>query len=1019
MKVVNEKLQIKLFLFLPIYFKPNSFPMKNCYFIFLFVVLSTMPAFSQKYAATQMITEGNRTSCKVAYLEATTPSTPAKTIAENLEIIWHRQEPAAVGQNAYYSQLTDKSFINWYLNNQRVAQYGNTTTANWEFQTTAGFPQSFSNKSGSMYIVADGAELYVLNPETGAEIWHKTFEANISYACAFPDGTGFYCSVGEYPNPYVVYSFVLTSQTPVWTLPAENGVVGIAVPENHSQLIVCMGQPATKALIVKPTDGSVVQELYYYDNSPTQAPVFSANGEYMVLTDFSGKGTLYKSINGKYEMQWQASLQNAGSSSTWGCGNFISADGSTIAFGTLGFIPSGYMGSLYVFNNYSNEPLWSYHDFGDEVCYISMTDDGSLLACASWGPIGNATPDLYIFRKESSDPLCTLNTPGSIYYVDIAPDGSKGVATGKGEHARIMGSGGNAYLFKPAPSSYGNISGNVNLIGTDDNSYAIVTLENLNNYYAFSNTEGDYSIKYIPAGTYSLTASKPGYYSKTIENIEVTGENTTTVDFELEPAGEAVQNLFATQGAYPTVNLNWQPYEETHTGFNIYRKRNEVAPFTEIFATVGANETQYIDDTALPTLDYYYAVTAIISEGLETPFSNTALGYTSTSFITKEIDIYTTTNPPTIDGVISPGEWDDAFVFDASDFLGSDGTFQPVGSVIMYMKAGLTRGDMPHLFVAVENKNDTQLSAGDRTALYIDDNFNGVFEEPGNDSEGNYWINYGPAGNYSIQYRPIYNTGGVGTAVDIPALVAASDATGYVVAEFAIEISDTEYYNIHPGTGNKSKAYIYVRDGAFGDQDGQWPFDNPETFNPIGYGTMNFFMTDGVPPPPENLRYTPYYFNSPEFVAISWDLPKINDLDHFNVKIKNMDTDEIEYFETSGNQIIYNVELQTKYNVTVTTVDKGGHESEPSDILEIFTEYIGIVTVLKTSFNIYPNPTHTILNIETEIDETMNVEIYNLNGNRVAMQQMTGQIHSINVSNLSAGIYFIKVGNGVKKFVKN
>ena len=992
--------------------------MKKFYFFLFLVAICATAAYSQKYAATQTITEGDRVSFKVAHLEATTPSEYTAPKAENLEIIWNIAEAYAVGEQAYYSKLFDKGLVNWGLNDKRVAQYANTTTPIWEFPTSGGFPQAYSNKNGSLYIVTDGNELYVLDPENGETIWSKVFDENISYTAPYPDGTGFYCSVGEYPNPFMVYSFLTSSQTPVWSLPADNSVVGIGVAENHSQLVVCLSQPAQKAMIVNPENGKVIQELFYYNNSPSQTPAFSANGDYLAVADFSGKGTLYKRINGIYEMQWQTSLQNVGSTSTWGCGTAISSDGSTVAFGTMGFIPSGFMGSVYVFNNYSNEPIWSNHDLGDMVCYISMTDDGSLIACATWGPLALPAPTVYVFRKECSEPLGTIQTRGSQYFVNIAPDGSKGIASGKGDHARLMGWGGDAYLFKPVPSTNGNLSGKITLTGSEDHSFALLTLENIENYYAYSNVAGDFNIKYIPEETYKLTASKQGFYSKTIENIVITGENTTEITIELVPAGEAVQYLFATQGAYPTVNLNWKNYEGTHTGFNIYRKKNESAPFTEIIATTGANENTFIDHTALPTINYYYAVTAVINEGLEGAFSNTALGYTSTSFITKEIDIYTTEIIPTIDGIISPGEWDDAFVFDASDFLGSDGTYQPVGSVIIYMKATASMIDGPKLYVAVENKNDTQLSAGDRTALYIDDNFNGVFEEPGNDSEGNYWINYGPAGNYSIQYRPIYNTGGVGDVYDLTPNVAASDATGYVVAEFALPIGAGDH-DITPGPGNKSKAYIYVRDGAFGNQDGQWPYDNPETFVPIGYGTLNFFVTDSeVPPPPTNLRFSPHYFNSPEFVAISWDIPNINNLDHFNVTIKNMNSKSEETFETSGNQLIYEVEDLSKYHVTITTVDKIGQESVPSEVLEIETEFVGIIIVDKTVFKIYPNPTQDVLYIEVDITENIPIEVYNISGSRIATYLMTKENSSINITNLTPGLYFIKVGSSVKKFVK-
>ena len=981
--------------------------MKKIFMLFtVLVVLFTTNAYSQKYAATQLITNSDGVSYNVSYLDEAAAPKGSSDITANVDVIWSKLETYAIGDNAYYSLATNKSFINWSLNDQRVALYGNTNTADWEYPTVADFTKAFANKAGSLFVVADGEEIYVLDA-SGNAVWQKTVVAGVSYGAPFPDGSGFYFSDGDFK----VYSYLLSSpNNPAWTLQAETYIVGINVSEDHSALIVCMAQPATKALIVDPANGDVKQELYYYNNSPTETPAFSANGEFLALTDFSGKGTLYKRIDGDYVQQWQTSLQHSGSSSTWGCGIGISADGSTIAFGTLGFIPSGYMGSLYVFNNYSGVPIWSFHDFGDEVCSVSISDDGSLIAAATYGPSNNATPDLYVFRKESPEPIGTLSTQGAFNYVSLADDGSRGIAAGKAVHPREMGWGGHAYFFNPVPATFGNIAGVVTLGGSSDNSNVFIKLEGFDDYYDYSDASGNFDIKYIPAGTYSVTATKQGYYSKTIDNVVIIGNNTTTLSIELVPAGEPVMNLFATQGAELFVKLTWSEYEGTHIGFNIYRKLNPDAPFSEILATIGANTSEYIDNSTIPTKNYYYVITANISGELESPFSNTALGYTSTAFITRTIDAYSTSNIPTMDGVMSAGEWDDAFVLEASDFLGADGVPQEIGSVTLYFKC-----DNTHLYVAVINRNDTQLNTGDRTAFYIDDNYNGVYEPSGDDSEGNYWINYGPAGVYGVQYRPIYNTGGVGGVYDLFPNVGASDALGYVVAEFSLPIG-TGDYDINPGTLNKSKIYLYARNTA--GQDGEWPFDNPDTFNPIGYGTINFFVTDDVPPPPENLRYVPNYMNTPEFVAIAWDLPPINDLDYFNVTIKNVNSGVEDTFVAFGNQILYNVDDLTTYNVTVTTVDKTGNESVDSETLVISTNFTGIVIIDKKVFSVYPNPANNILNILSEKEENGTIQVYNISGSNIGNYTINGNRCSIDVSSFPNGLYFIKIGSSVQKFIK-
>ena len=70
---------------------------------------------------------------------------------------------------------------------------------------------------------------------------------------------------------------------------------------------------------------------------------------------------------------------------------------------------------------------------------------------------------------------------------------------------------------------------------------------------------------------------------------------------------------------------------------------------------------------------------------------------------------------------------------------------------------------------------------------------------------------------------------------------------------------------------------------------------------------------------------------------------------------------------------------------------------------------------LTTTFSIYPNPTNTILNLS--LDKAENITVTNLIGNVVLETNAKGKVE-LDVSFLSAGIYFIRVGNEVRKFVK-
>jgi hypothetical protein len=60
-------------------------------------------------------------------------------------------------------------------------------------------------------------------------------------------------------------------------------------------------------------------------------------------------------------------------------------------------------------------------------------------------------------------------------------------------------------------------------------------------------------------------------------------------------------------------------------------------------------------------------------------------------------------------------------------------------------------------------------------------------------------------------------------------------------------------------------------------------------------------------------------------------------------------------------------------------------------------------------FSIYPNPTYTLLNIETCISDQYNIEITSLNGQLVYIGRMEGLTHQIDLSSFEKGLYFITI----------
>ena len=78
--------------------------------------------------------------------------------------------------------------------------------------------------------------------------------------------------------------------------------------------------------------------------------------------------------------------------------------------------------------------------------------------------------------------------------------------------------------------------------------------------------------------------------------------------------------------------------------------------------------------------------------------------------------------------------------------------------------------------------------------------------------------------------------------------------------------------------------------------------------------------------------------------------------------------------------------------------------------------------ISQNSIKVYPNPVHDMLNIELQANTTANVAIYDLNGQQRFEAVVDEKHKAINVSQLSAGTYFISVrtsaGEKKIKFIK-
>lgn len=981
--------------------------MKKNFILTLIIAVMASGNLLAQHHAVKTTTEPN----KGATLEygISEPSTD-RAMTDDPSIIWEKYESGAMPDDVFYIDATGDYLVYYGLNQKRVTLFDSQGEVKWEKPISSGGRAAVS-LMGNAIAYSDDNELHVVNIE-GTEIFHETFDYPVSQFKLDSDGTRIYVTYGRYEDSYYAiacYGFGVTKSDPIWVVgDLTVNPVGISLSKNNARLVVAFAQGYKQIWVIDPMTGDILQnDLYYYDNSPSQDPALSANGDYLAYADFSGMAYLYHWNGERYESVWTASIAGPGATSTWGCANAISDDGSLIAIGTLDFVnsSSGYDGCCYLFNNYSNEPIWSYTGCGDEVAQAAMSDDGSIIGFVTWGPMDHSTPDFFLFRKQSGTPIAELITPGSMEHIDISSTGQYTIIGGKAVHCREMGSGSRVYAIQSIADNMGILNGIVNLEGTENNSGVTITINELEDYFETTAEDGSFTIRAIPEGSYSVTAGIPGYLPVT-ENISISGGEITTLNINMEAVGTPISDLYASQGAYDYVELTWSE-QDGATGYNIYRKNTLNAPFGEPMATIGTGEVYFEDHTAIPTQQYYYTVTAQLDEELQTPYSNICLGYATTAYITHIIDVYDGA-VPTIDGIMSDGEWNDAFRVEVSNYL------LPVemGSVTLHLKM-----DDNHLYVCSENRMDTEWTNNDGVAFYIDDNNDGTYPPQGDDSEGNYWMYYGTPN--TVRYRPIYDNGGVGTVINLPEEIIACDMSqGYETIEFALPLGNDETWKLNTDNGS-SGLYLFVRDAATATMYGKWPAENNETFAPTYYGVMNYHVENAVPEPPTNLRIDEAVNAQGVYTPILWDMPVMNDFDHFNLYfVDNPDQHE----EVYGTQWIFEVDDEEEVSIYVTTVDQAGQESVPSEILTFSPGSENVNEYGQASLSLYPNPTHNVLNLNADLQDRTEVMVLDMNGKTVKHYVVNGLNEMrLNVSDLQSGVYFIRVSNettnAVGKFV--
>ena len=396
-------------------------------------------------------------------------------------VLWSTQDPVAIANVVALNDAGNSGLTGWGLNDMRVTMYSDiNSNPIWNFLTGQYDPFVDISGDGSKVAATGGTHFYMLNPVNG----------NVDYQFVMPDS--FYASsvalsrdgsmavvlaqaLGS-STTYRTYAFDLAGGNPSikWIFDVQGSEILNWAGANFSasgETVAITGR--NHLYVFNSIDGTLIWD-HFVDNTES-APGISGDGKVVVTADNSGfvQTWQFDSQTNEYFLLWQYKVPPSAFSS-WASSVDISADGNTIVAGSLIFPSSGYEGSVMCFDTYGGgTPKWIFGGAGDLVDDISLSDDGKVAAAVTWGDLAHTRPDLMVFDTQTGELTFNVVTPGSFFTCDISPDGKRVFAGGKAVHAREFGNGGRIYLCDIELGG-GNVSGNVNLTNTGDDSGVLV-----------------------------------------------------------------------------------------------------------------------------------------------------------------------------------------------------------------------------------------------------------------------------------------------------------------------------------------------------------------------------------------------------------------------------------------------------------------------------------------------------------------------------------------------------------------